>query len=137
MRTFRAVLIDPERCTVEVHSISGTHEATAELLRCGSLDHFRIADHKDSWDYGWVDDRGLARGLPIAAFKFAGNRDPVAGRCLVIGVNKKTGETVDAEFPLDVLRDVVEWLGTIRPEVTWDKHDNIERAIITYSRVKA
>jgi len=136
-KAFRAVLIDPTRCTIEVRHISGTHEATSELLGCRWLGHFRVADHEDSWDYGWVDDRGLAREEPIDAFKFMGNRDPVAGRCLLIGVSKKTGATVDAEFPLDVLHSVVEWLGKIKPEVTWDNHDNVERAIVTYSRVKA
>lgn len=136
-KTFRAVLIDPTRCTIEVHHLSGTHEATTDLLQCRSLEHFRIADHEDSWDYGWVDDRGLARGDPIDAFLFHGNRDPVAGRCLLIGVSKKTGATVDAAFPLDTLRTVVTWLGKIKPEVVWDKVDNVERAIVTYSRVKA
>lgn len=137
IKKFRAVLIDPERCTIEVHHLSGTHEETSELLGCCSLDHFRIADHEDSWDYAWVDDQGLQRGDPIAAFLVHGNRDPVAGRCLLIGVSKKTGATVDAEFPLDTLHQVITWLGKIRPEVTWDRVGNVERAIVTYSKVKA
>jgi hypothetical protein len=31
----------------------------------------------------------------------------------------------------------VTWLGVILPEVTWDKHEGVERAIVTYARVKA
>lgn len=138
-KTFRAVLIDPERCTIEVHKVSGTMAAadTHRLLDCDSLDHFRIADHDSTWDYAWVDDTGLSRGQPIDAFLFSTRVDPIAGRCLLIGVDKNTGETTDAKFPVETLRAVIEWLGKIVPEVTWDHTDTGSRAIVTYARVKA
>lgn len=136
-KTFRSVLIDPARCTVEVHNTTGSHEDTVRLLGCGALDHLRMADHGDSWDYGWVDDAGLKRGLPIDAFLFMRGPDPIAGRCLLVGVDKKTGAATDAKFPVEVLRGCIEWLGQIVPEVTWDEKENVTTAIVTYARVKA
>lgn len=138
MRKLRALLIDPERCLVEVHDIEAGSVASRsyELLQCSGMDHFRLADHGTSWDYGWVDEHGLTHGEPIAAFLFSQRSEPVAGRCLIIGVDKNTGENTDARFPVNVLRESVEWLGLILPEVTWDHHDNVTRAIVTYSRVK-
>ena len=65
----------------------------------------------------WVDDLGLARGKPIFAFKLPIQKDPLVGRCLIIGADDR-GETCSCRFPIDVLRRDVEWLGPILPEVT-------------------
>lgn len=137
-KKLRALLIDPDQCRVDVHDIDPSTVATTsyELLRCTAMEHFRLADHGTSWDYGWVDEEGMVRGEPIAAFFFSKRSDPVAGRCLILGVDKNTGDTVDAKFPVDVLRDSIEWLGIIKPEVTWDHQGDVSRAIVTYSRVK-
>lgn len=134
----RALLIDPDQCRIDVHNVDAASivSTSYQLLQCSSIDHFRIADHGTSWDYAWVDDEGLKRGEPIAAFRLSVRRDPVAGRCLLLGVDKNTGETVDAKFPIDVLRENIEWMGLIRPEVTWDRQGDVNRAIVTYSRVK-
>lgn len=133
---FRAVVIDPEKQTIDVVVTTGTLDEIHRLLNAKTLDSFRIADYENSWDYGWVDDGGLSRGEPIPAFLFQGSRDPIGGRCLLIGVDKETRETCDAKFDLRILREVVEWLGVIKPEVVWDETPNGNRAIVTYSRVK-
>jgi hypothetical protein len=48
---------------------------------------------------------------------------------------KDSGHTVDAGFPLDALRGVIEWLGLIKPETTWMREENGVRCIVTYERV--
>lgn len=139
-KLLRALLIDPERRAIEVFVIRDDTALLGELHRrigADTLDSFVIADHETSFDQGWVDDDGLKRGEPIHAFLFEGNRHPFAGRCVLTGVEKDGGEACDARFPLEPLRGLVTWLGVIKPEVVWDKVGNVERAIVTYARVKA
>lgn len=137
---YRAILIDPKKCAIDVFVIRDDVSILPELhqrIGAETLDNFRIADHETSFDSGWVDDGGLKRGEPIHAFLLLGNRAPIAGRCVLIGVDKESRDTCDAKFPLDVLRDAVTWLGLIKPEVTWDHQGPVQRAIVTYSRVRA
>lgn len=136
VKLFRAVLIDPELRIVTDIETTGTPTAMRELIHAGGLDHFRIADHDSSWDYGWVDEHGLSRGAPAHAFKFSVRKDPIAGRCILIGVDKNTGDTIDAKFNREILRAEIEWLGLIRPEVTWDHAEDGSTAIVTYARVQ-
>lgn len=135
MKLYRAIIINPERRIVEPINTLATHEATSELIGASGLDNFRVADHGDSWDYGFVNDTGLSDGKPIHAFLLSVRKDPIAGRCVLIGAAKQTGETCDAKFPLDILRANITWLGLIRPEVTWDHTETGSRAIVTYERV--
>ena len=135
-KVYRAILIDPEKRSIETIASACTHEAVRELINAAALDHFRIADHGSSWDYGWIDDGGLSRGMPVHAFKFDIRRDPLAGRCVLVGVDKEGGDTVDAKFQIDILRANIEWLGVILPEVTWDETERGNRAIVTYSKVR-
>lgn len=136
IKSYRAILIDPRNHRIEVVESDGSHQSLCELIGTRGLDHFRIAEDETRWDYGWVDDTGLHQ-KQVHAFKFENRRNPVAGRCVLIGVNKETGDTTDALFPISILRESVEWLGMIRPEVTWDEPTpGHQRAIITYARVK-
>lgn len=136
-KLYRAILIDPKRQTVDVVVATGTHEDTCGWVGASSLDNFRIADHPESFDYGWVDDIGLTRGQPIYAFKFDVGGDPIAGRCLLAGADKETGAMTDAAMPLDFLRNHIVWLGLIVPEVFWEETEHGSRAIVTYARAKA
>lgn len=135
-KSYRAILIDPAKCRIETIVSTGTHEAVREWVGADALDHFRIADHGSSWDYGWVDDGGLLRGQPVYAFKFNIRPDPIAGRCVLIGVEKESGDNVDVKFQIEFLRNNIEWLGLILPEVVWDETERGSRAIVTYSRVQ-
>lgn len=135
-KNFRTIVIDPAARTVEVIESNGSYEKTRELVGAIGLDHFRIADHEDSWDYGWCDDNGLARRKPVHAFLLSIRKEPIPGRCVLAGVEKDSGENCDAKFPLDVLRSNITWLGVILPEVTWDESEAGARAIVTYARVK-
>ena len=137
-KIYRAILIDPKARIVKPVEYDGALETTRELVAAECVDSFRLADHKETWDYGWCDNVGLALGKPIEAFLLSNRKDPIAGLCLIVGVQKETGDTCDAKFPLDILRREITWLGTILPEVTWDEPKNgPHRTIITYSRVKA
>jgi hypothetical protein len=129
-------LIDPVLREIKVVRAGGTPDELRELVGAANLDHMRFADHGNTWDYGWVDGEGMLRQKPVAAFKVFGWRDPIPGKCALIGVDKDTGETIDATFEYIQLRGYIFWLGVILPEVTWDKTAGGIQAIITYSRIK-
>lgn len=135
-KLFRAVLIDPEQCSVASIQTNASLQSLCELMGTIWIDSFRLAEHSSGFDYAWVDDLGLARGKPVHAFLLDIRRDPVAGRCVIVGVDHKTKETTDATLPVDFLREHIQWLGQIMPEVTWDQTDTGSRAIVTYARVK-
>ena len=135
-KRYRSIIIDPEKRIVEVVPTTASLEEIHTLVNAKTLDHFRIAEFDKTFDYGWVDDGGLSRGEPIYAFLFSIRKDPIAGRCLLLGVDKDERGTVDAGFNIDILKESIEWLGLIKPEVTWDHQENSDVAIVTYSRVK-
>jgi hypothetical protein len=136
-KLYRAILIDPELRSIKAIETSATLEAIHELVGKPGLDSFALADHERSSDHGWVDDMGLANGEPVYAFLPDNRRDPIAGRCLILGVDKETRDTTDALIPVEFLRDHIQWLDQIVPEVFWDETEHGSRAIVTYARVKA
>lgn len=136
MTLYRAILIDPEHRDIKAIETNAKLSDIKALIGTEDISDFRIADHEESWDYGWVDDLGLTRNQPVHAFLFSIRKDPIAGKCLLLGVDKETRDTVDARFQLDVLRDSITWLGLIMPEVTWDHTEHGSRAIVTYSRMR-
>jgi hypothetical protein len=135
-KLYRVVLIDPDMRAIKVVRAGGTPSELKELVGATNLDHMKFADHGTTWDYAWVDGEGMLRQKPIAAFKVLGWRDPIAGKCALIGADMETGETVDAAFDYIQLRGYIFWLGMIQPEVTWDKTPTGIQAIVTYSRIR-
>lgn len=132
-KKYRMLLIDPEKREItEMQIASG---ALSETIGCDGADTFRLADHGDQYDYGYVDDTGLARGEPIYAFQFIGREDPIGGKCLIYGCERYGGETCDAKFPLSTLNAVVRWLGLIKPTVTWTTNKHGQRASVTWEKV--
>jgi hypothetical protein len=131
--TFRAVLIDPAiRLITEVQFSGGRPQ---ELVGDVCLDFFPIAKHTDGgFDQGCADDGGLLGG-PVYAFRFDNCENPIAGRCLVIGADRY-GETCDARMSLAFIEDHVEWLGLIKPHVTWESTPLGARAVVTYEVVR-
>jgi hypothetical protein len=139
--TFRAVVIDPEQRTIEEVRVpaKNTMAAVRAMIPLDAdegLDHFMLADHPDSWDQGWVRDCGLANGEPIHAIKLQGWHNPLAGRIVLLGVDKSTRDTCDAATPTAFLEQVIDWLGLIKPETTWVKEENGTRAVVTYEQVR-
>lgn len=134
-RLYRIIVIDPAARTIEEVQTTGSHEEICALVGALALDHFRIADHDLSWDYGWCDDMGLARGRPIHAFLFAKRTDPIAGRCVLIGASKEGGGNCDALFPMNVLHQEITWLGLIRPMVTTVETEMGSRTVVSFERI--
>jgi hypothetical protein len=132
----KAILIDPCKCEVsEIEINEGDGAVSVEMRRiigADTLDHQRISAERDSV---WVDDGGLDRGEPIYAFKLPIQRDPYAGRAIVIGADE-AGRTRAPVLPIEVLRRDIEWLGRIVPEVTWEETPHGAHAIVTYVRAK-
>lgn len=135
--TYRAILIEPEACRITELRSTATNAALHELIGAKTLDHFRLAAFDDSGhvDMGWVDDDGLTRGQPVHAFLLPTAKDPIAGRCLIIGADRNGG-TCGCRMPIALLRQDISWLGLILPEVVWDHTATGSRAIVTYSRIK-
>lgn len=136
MATFRMILIDPETETITEHQVSSAIKIMGEMIGTMDIDTARIAQHDQSYDYIMVDDTGLKRGEPIHAFQFLGRPDPIAGKCLIYGATKHTGETCDARFDLGTLSRVVRFLGLIVPKVEWSKDGNVDSAAVSWSKVQ-
>jgi hypothetical protein len=135
-KTYRVILIDPAAHSISELESSASLAALHELVGAETLDSFGLAAFENGHrDMGWVDDGGLSRGEPIHAFLLPTSKDPIAGKCLIIGANRH-GETSSCRIPIEILRQDVSWLGRILPEVTWDRTELGDRAIVTYSRVK-
>jgi hypothetical protein len=135
--SFRAVIIDPERRTIEEVRLPPTLAAIRALIPHAEdegLDHFLLAEFDHSWDEGWVRDSGLCAGTPVHAFRLGGWHDPCAGRVVIVGVDCDSRHTCDARISLAFLQAQVTWLGLIQPEVTWVEEEHGVRAVVTYSR---
>jgi hypothetical protein len=133
----KAILIDPFIREVREIEIDAKNDAAlsiemAKIIGADSLDHQRISDDNDSI---WVDDGGLQRGDPIYAFMLPIQRDPYAGRAIIIGADQ-IGRTRAPRMPVEVLHDSIEWLGRIVPEVIWEDTEHGTRAVVTYARAK-
>jgi hypothetical protein len=129
----KAYLIDPEARVVR--SIELPEKNMLDEMRRivgGAMDHGLISDEHDTI---WVDEFGLKRGEPVHAFKLTCNRDPYAGRAIIIGADDN-GLTRPPFIPIEFLMHDVEWLGVIVPEVVWLKDARGARAVVTYSRPK-
>lgn len=135
-KSYRMVLIDPIERNIRELESEVTLDAIHKLIGADTLDSFRLAlfDNRRT-DMGWIDDAGLSRGKPVHAFLLPTAKDPIAGKCLIIGADDR-GETCSCQIPIEVLRQDVSWLGLILPEVTWDETGAVSRAIVTYSRMK-
>ena len=130
----KAILIDPERRTVEPIELPDNDIAIGEemqrIIGCSGLDYGLIDDMRDTI---WVDEFGLKRGKPIHAFKLPVQHDPYAGKAVILGADDM-GATCAPYIPIDLLRQDIEWLGVIVPEVEWIKEERGGRAVVTYSR---
>ena len=134
-RLYRVILIDPAARTIEEAQNTCALDEIRRLVGVSGLDHFTLADHGDSWDYGWCDEYGLSREQPVHAFLFAHATDPIAGRCVLVGVRKAGGMTCDVRFPLNLLHQEISWLGPIVPKVTWVESDEELRSVVTFQRL--
>jgi hypothetical protein len=135
-KMLRAILIDPREQRVSEIEWNGELDGLHALLDDpDGLSHFCLAEFEGGFrDHCWVDDCGLSRGEPVHAFLLPTSKDPIAGKCAVIGSNER-GDTTACLMPIEILRQDVSWLGLIRPEVFWEDTDTGQRAIVTYSRV--
>lgn len=136
-KKYRMILIDPEKREITELQLNDAFKGMMEVIGAEGIDTFRLADHGDQYDYGFVDDEGLARGEPIHAFQFiGGSPDPIGGKCLIYGCERYGGATCDAKFPMSTLTGVVRWLGRIKPKVTWVTNKHGKRADVTWEKAE-
>jgi len=129
-----AYLIDPDLRRVEIVEVEAKDplKRARALIGADGLDHGLISDMRDSI---WVDENGLLNGKPVCAFKLPVQRDPYAGKAIIIGTGKR-GEAQSPYIPLEIIRRDIEWLGLIVPAVDWVEEPTGVRAVVTYSREK-
>lgn len=134
----RVILIDPELRSIREFESACSYDEMHALIGTDNIGSFRIAVFEEDRhvDMGYVDDVGLSREKPIYAFLFPRAKDPIGGKCLIIGASRN-GETASARLPLELLKQDISWLGLIQPEVVWDRgKDGVKRTIVTYSRIR-
>jgi hypothetical protein len=133
----RAYLIDPEARTIRTIELpdKGMFDEMRRIIGppSGGMDHALLSDALDTI---WVDEFGLKRGERVHAFRLPMQREPFAGRAIVIGEDR-SGLTRPPFIPIEMLMRDVDWLGVIVPAVEWIEETNGARAVVTYSRPKA
>jgi hypothetical protein len=93
MKTYRTVLIDPVQQRISVLESDCSLKSIHKLVGAETLTHRKIAEFETRWlRYLWADDLGLMAAKPIHAFLLSNSKDPVAGKCLLVGSDDR-GET--------------------------------------------
>jgi hypothetical protein len=105
----RAILIDPERCTVEEVGYSGRFvgpKGACELIGCRTVE----AILTEQGDYLYVDEDGKRRRpMRPAFFTPLFPYEPLLGRALVVGGPGPEGEETPATLTLEAVRASIEW----------------------------
>jgi hypothetical protein len=135
----RGYLIDPSLQRVSLISLEAPVVATIERLIGDDygIDHATISDVGDMI---WVAGGSLLAQKPVYAFRLPTQRDPFAGKAIIIG-----GDDQHAPFiPIATVQADIEWLGLIVPTITY-VNEEIEfagrkairhRTVVTYERPK-
>ena len=105
----RAILIDPEKCTVEEIEYSGTfdgQQGAYALIGCGKVEAV-LTEHGD---FLYVDEEGkLRRPSPFAFFTPLFSSEPLLGRALVVGGPGPEGEETPATLTLEAVPAGIKW----------------------------
>ena len=98
-KKLRAILIDPEKHTIEEFVFNGTLDGMYAAIGCNTVCSVRV---NREGDILWVDDNGmLTEGL--AVWRWGSFGHPLAGRGLVVGCDE-IGRDQDATIALDLVR---------------------------------
>jgi hypothetical protein len=132
-------LIDPSLQRVSLIKLETPVVATMERLIGDEygMDHAIISEVEDMI---WVAGGGLLQQKPIYAFRLPVQRDPFAGKAIIIGGDDQHKPII----PIDVIKQDIEWLGLIIPTVTviseevelMGRKTIWHRTVVTYERPK-
>jgi hypothetical protein len=132
-------LIDPSLQRVSLIELETPVVATIERLIGDTygIDHAIISDVDDMI---WVAGGSLLAQKPVYAFRLPTQRDPFAGKAIIIGGDDQHKPII----PIDVVKQDIEWLGLIIPTVTVINEETElfgrkairHRAVVTYERPK-
>jgi hypothetical protein len=104
-RTLTAYLIDPAACTVT--EVAHTDDFRQIYTLIGA-DCFTAVTAYENGDSIYVDDEGLLRNPRPPMFLHRNYPDPLAGKGLVLGCDRRDGESRSAQTALDTLkRDIL------------------------------
>lgn len=114
----QAILIDPETQFITPFSVDADdYERIRQVIGCESLS---VAANLPTQDTVFVDRAALVNGTPRHLFRFAGYRQPIAGRAVVVGCDH-VGDSVDAHTSAQALRELVTYEHT--PEAANEARD--------------
>lgn len=119
-----AYLIDPFTKTIERIETSGKLQQWYELIDCNCVCNVNLP----RGDALILDDDGLAR-TPQAFFRFGNYRNPLAGRCLVVGSNLD-GDTTSPRVRIEAIEQAVTW---IEPQEAQRMHDEARAAAMRHA----
>jgi len=102
----KGILIDVNNRTVSEVKV-GDYTTIYEFVKCETFDVVSIGKSEDVY----IDDNGLLNLNDNSMF-FMINRypQPLAGNGLILGINLKTGDSVDTKLTVDEVRDMVTFL---------------------------
>jgi Domain of unknown function (DUF3846) len=103
----RAIKIDSESKTISVVHINEEDKLKRMQDEVGGL--IERAFEFSNGDELYVNEEGLLCS-PEHFFSIAGGHQPFAGNGLIIGINHKTGESIDANSSLDEIRAKIKFL---------------------------
>lgn len=121
MKKHRGFLINPENRTISQVEYNGDYKQIYEFIKAELFTVVRI----DEDNTVFVDDEGLLND-PRYFFKLRGYHQPLAGRGLILGVDKE-GESIGSTLELsDVENLVEEWMELSVEGFITKEEDNVE-----------
>ena len=112
----KALLINPENKTVTTVDLGKGLDAIYKAMDCDLFDVVNLPNG----DAIYVDDEGLLKpDKIIGAFIFPNWNYPLVNKCLVIGTNRATGNSVSCKSTPESLlvRDKLIWIDKADPQL--------------------
>lgn len=105
----RGILIDPEAREVREIETTGKLAELYALIGCEGVEGVPVEADYPAPDDVYVDEEGLCKPLrPF--FMISGWARPVPGPGVVLGHDRRTGDTTPARISVEALRARVTWL---------------------------
>lgn len=108
MKNLTGYLINPYNNTVTAVEVKGDYKAIYPLIDCQTFDVARVEKNGDGI---YIDDEGLLTLTPETRFfTYEGYPNPLAGKGLMLGVNRAGGDSVNPKMTLAQVAAKVKFL---------------------------
>jgi len=102
----QAILIDVARRTITEVEYDGQLETIYKLVGCEMVEAPTVEKNGDSV---FVDEEGLFKPQPYW-FLYDGYPQPLAGNGLLLGLNRRNGESISPKTPLETVKSKVRFM---------------------------